>query len=379
MSPKNTSDRLPVRTPACVYLLGMTISLCGFYFGFSLTGYNNFFDNFMQGKFGQTIERARYSSVNSLLNTFVTVGGLLCVLVSGQLLKRVRLKSIVVWTCLLHLAARVSILWGSLGVVYVCRFAIGFVICLNSFTCSLYIADLLPRRYLGFLGSCYVGFMSIGIIVAMFMKYPWTLRYWWAVTLIPAGLDLVRLALLAAVFRLESPRSLLREISRKYPNTSPRPSQLYYEQQHFDEPDIDTHSEQLLGTCAEDFSEKGVDTLGTSQQALGPAEIVLRDQRFKEHPQMQRYLQSMFEPGHWDAVVNDITLKFDQEARKRRQGSMLQVMLDKSYRRQLLIAVVVNALNQLTGINAINFYSKIIFRQLKFAHAETLTVFCGRA
>jgi MFS family permease len=353
-------NQIPVKSKAKVYILGLTISLCGFYFGFSLTEFNNFFEYFMKGKFNTSIKESRYHSINAYLNTYVTLGGLLCVFLSGFILQKLRLKTVVIITCIVHITARIGMVLLGLNLLYVCRFIIGFVICFNSFTCPIYIADLLPKRFIGFLGSCYVGFMSLGIIVAMFMKYSWTISFWWTITLIPAFLDFLRVILLGVVFNYESPKSLVKEI----PKETIRISRIsnYGKNINFETSEDNTNAESM--------DEKEV-----KNPLLGLDDL---KNKFIKKPEMQRYLEGLYDEENFDKVIDEIMDDFENSYGKKKKRSMFRMVFNKSYRLQFFIAVVVNALNQLTGINAINFYSKIIFKQLHFSEAETLTILCGK-
>ena len=301
----NSFNPIPKSLPK-IYLLGCIISLCGFYFGFTLTEYNNFFEYFMLGKFKESIPQSQYHYINSWLNTFVTLGGLLSVIVSGLLLKRVSLKKIVIGTCLLHIFARSGMIFANVWFLYFCRFCIGFVICLNSFTCPIYIADLVPKKFIGFLGSCYVAFMSFGIIAAMFMKFSWTKKYWWFVTLIPAFLDFIRVIFIGLIFNLESPKSILKNTFK----SEIRISRI-------------SNFEGLLGLT--DTEAESVET-SSKQSLINPEEDSL-----KQHPQIQRYLKSIFHENQHDMIFSHIFKEFKKQFVKKEHSSMLNLMFNKSY------------------------------------------------
>ena len=290
-----------------IYLLGCMISLCGFYFGFTLTEYNNFFENFMLGKFKESIARSHFHSINSWLNTFVTLGGLLSVIISGLLLKRFSLKKVVIATCILHLFARCGMIFANIEFLYFCRFCIGFVICLNSFTCPIYIADLLPKKFIGFLGSCYVAFMSLGIIVAMFMKFSWTRQYWWVVTLIPSFLDFIRLIFIGFIFNLESPKSILKATFKSNQRTSRI-----------------SNFQGLLGLTD---TETEAEFESNSFMKKNPLEDEL-----KLKPEIQKYLHSIFQENQHDQVVSQIFSEFKLQFAEKEHSSMLNLMFNKSYR-----------------------------------------------
>ena len=358
---------IAVKSVSKVYILGLTISLCGFYFGFTFTEFNNFFEYFMHGKFGHSIKETQYHSINANLNTFITLGGLFCVFTSSFLLQAFRLKTVVLATCLVHIMARALMLFANLECLYVCRFMIGYIICFNSFTCPMYIADLLPKRFIGFLGSCYVGFMSLGIIVAMFMKYPWTVPFWWIVVLIPAILDLFRAILLGFVFNLESTKSLLRDVSKEAIRSSRMSN---FEKEIY----LDLTEHERTETFDTDVAKEQMDIEKEMKNRLLGNESLKK--QLYEMPEMQRYLHEFYFEEDYDSVIQGVLNNFENSYSKKKR-SILKMMFDKSYKLQFFIAIVVNALNQLTGINAINFYSKIIFKQLHFQSAETLTILCG--
>jgi hypothetical protein len=194
------------------------------------------------------------------------------------------------------------------------------------------------------------------------MKYTWTRDYWWFVTIIPIILDSIRLFIISVVFNLESPKSIIKEIPQvifKKTRTSSFEGVL----------DLSDTDESTKG-LKDDIENKRETTLLLCNPEL--------KKKLTDSPQIQHYLDTLYDKKEQEKVIENFFVIFENENQYKESGNMMNMIFNKSYRTQFFIAIVINALNQLTGINAINFYSKIIFKQLKFVHAETLTIFCGK-
>jgi hypothetical protein len=189
-------------------------------------------------------------------------------------------------------------------------------------------------------------FMSLGIILALFMKDDWTEEYWYFVSFFPAFIDIIRLVFVKLVYNVESP--------------------------------FCSYSEQ-----EEDFmdNETRDGTEDDEQRSSGPSYLLDNklnpSKEYVYNKDISTYLGTFYEQKDWEIVFYQISQQYKFKKSKEKGKSMLSLIKDKSYRIQFFLSVVINALNQLTGINAINFYSNFIFTDLKFSNPSLLTLFCG--
>lgn len=357
---RNNTDEISLKNIASNYTFGLCIMLSGFFFGFTLTEFNNFFEHFMIGKFENSIENERFKSINSNLFTFVTIGGFLCALTSSLFISKFSIKRQLILHSCLHIASRVLQLFVGLTGLYITRFVIGWVICFNSFINPIYLADLFPKRYIGALCSSYVGFMSAGIIIASFMKYPWTESYWQIVILIPAFLDLIRIIVIGLIFNIESPKTVIREKKKKMMKN------------------------RIFISTLDETDDESVDTYIPKDANLNKnfeIDYFNENELFQmviDDPRVKKYLKTFFEEDDRTLYLTFLFDEFSKQESKASQKNFFKVLTNPGIRLQLFLGLTINALNQLTGINAINFYSKIIFEQLQFQNAETLTILAGK-
>lgn len=194
-------------------------------------------------------------------------------------------------------------------------------------------------------------FMSVGIILSLFMKYDWAEEYWYLVTLFPAFIDLIRLVFVKLVYNVQSPFCIYSEESQDPKNTSTTN-------------DINNNHDDI------------------TEQSPNKIEYLLDDKLTpnKDHiynKELSTYLKTFYAQEHWQEVFSQSLQQYKFKKSKEKGKSILNLIRDKSYRTQFFLSVVINGLNQLTGINAINFYSNFIFTDLKFANPSLLTLFCG--
>ena len=94
---------------------------------------------------------------------------------------------------------------------------------------------------------------------------------------------------------------------------------------------------------------------------------------FLKNQKTQKYLESFFEKEDWEKQVAILVDKFNCDSFK--TISLKKTLQNRALRIPFMLAVTLNVLNQLTGINAINYYSRIIFTELNFKDPELLTFF----
>ena len=341
--------------------LGLVVVSSGFFYGFTLCEFNNFFEYFIQGKFQDTIKLSDYNGINSLLNTFMTLGGLTATLVSGFLIKRLSLRTLVISSCLLHILFRFLQIVSNLPGLYVCQLVIGFFIAMNCYICQMYVLDLFPKEHVGFINSATGFFISAGIITASFMKSNWTREYWFVVVFIPGFLDLLRLIFIVLLFCYKTPFQILKEIDSKM-DTSETISLKENSQ----------NDEMLLGK-----SEKIQDLTAEGGESNNSQTSHLYN-KFVLNPSTLSYLDNFCEDEDKERSLSNFFAEYLHQ-RKENDGSMVSVLFSRKYRLQIFLGVLINFLTQMTGIGTLDFYSKDIFTDLSFSNAESLTIICSNS
>lgn len=356
----SNSKRIKLKNPIKNQILGLVIVSSGFFYGFTLCEFNNFFEYFIEGKFKDTIKLSDYNSINALLNTFMTMGGLTATLLSGFLINKLSLRTLVISSCLLHILFRFLQIWCNLPGLYVCHLCIGFIIATNCYICQMYILDLFPKEYVGFLNSSTGFFVSAGIITASFMKSTWTLDYWELVIFLPGFVDIVRLFFILLLFRYKTPFQILKGIDSKMEFSNPNSLQ------------SNSQTSECLIDESKDSKTKGESgNFGKSE-----SNSLLYDE-FSSNPETQSYLDNFCEKEEEEQSLAHYFAEYLHKKNENSEGSLMSVLFNKKFRLQIWIGILINLLTQLTGTATVEFYSKTIFTGLNFSNPESLTIICS--
>lgn len=216
-------------------------------------------------------------------------------------------------------------------------------------------------RYTGIFGTVFYFMVSLGTNVAFWFKYEWMIKYYYIVLWIPGFVLVFQLVCFVLFFFVESPRyiflQLRKELGQKPSDKSSLTSndsesnnlnssllkkqyKINLRSKFFNDPRIRKHAECFYGSDdIEDFLSYSFDELAAALLSSESAEECIEDKR------------------------GPFTLGFHSK-----------------YRKQFFICILLNFLNQATGINCLVMYSTNIFKQVGFTdQAELFTTLLGRS
>ena len=206
-----------------VWAFGLLYASSGFLLGFCIAQFNNFFQFFARGKFGETLPPKDYDNVQSILNGCLVGGALLSSLTAGYLLKYVSTRLLSLLCILVIFLATTLQIWVPLELLYLCRVFIGYVIIFYTYSGPVMIIQCLPGRFIGPLGSIFGLFLNLGVLIAYTVTSDISEDYWEVFLSLPVFFEFIRFVILIFCFYIESPfyvySSLIKSIKKAGKNS----------------------------------------------------------------------------------------------------------------------------------------------------------------
>ena len=316
-----------------IYLFGITNIFAGFVIGFNVTQFATFFEYFMQGKFGDSIESVEYDGIQSILNSCTLIGLTLTSMFSSKIVQtQSPLFLTLVMQILLIIVTNLQIFMPLIG-LYIVRTLLGMVTCFLYMLGPIMVNECLPSQFTSTIGTMFSISLAISIIASSSVSSDIARQYWYLFLNICSVYELIRFLILLLVVRYESPYYVFYKLNKT----------LEEEVNKKDKP-MDT----------EDF-KASLENKFTS------------DARIKK-------------------LVSDFYVKEDQEStklylfeniynymeEKKKMGGIFKLACSQKFRKQFLLACLFNFSNQFTGINIVLLYSKQIYIQLGFTNPDLL-------
>lgn len=198
-------DRLQVDNRCIYWTFVLNMTSAGFVFGSTFTLFNNFFPHYMHSKF-LNIPQSEYDDIQSKMNAFTAIGQLLITLSGPLLFHTFSRQLLFVTSSIVIILTSIGTVFCGLNMSYVMRLIQGMFAFFYQVFVNVHLKETLPVRDVGIAGSCFYISMSLGYIFSFYMKYDWTEKYYWLVLLIPAFIEVFRLAVFLCLFNFEGPK-----------------------------------------------------------------------------------------------------------------------------------------------------------------------------
>ena len=369
-------------------LFTLVHSLSGAIFGLNIS-----FFNMIESRLLAQIFRGSYYYQNHLVNLFFSIGGILACCVSGFLLRRFPRRYLGLYFATANIGFTLLQLLPWSFAINFFRILIGFISCFYTFLGPVSFREYLPDRISGSLGACFYVGVSLGIcfslgVCSRIQTVPWVK----VVITVPVYIEVLRIFILVKFFHCESPRFMTIFLLRKHPQKMDflkrnstggnvkRNSQLEFGEDLLDlqEDDEDQFQEELL-----DSTTKSLRSLHLHSQ-LDPDDDVLSDPRhstklfIRKNDQVQNYLRIFYEEAQRDEsfnfFFNEFVKVFHEELLCSRLASwdLVRLLCHRNYRLQMFVLLLLNFLNQMTGINCLIFYSNNLFSAMEMTHNKDL-------
>lgn len=299
-----------VRSSLYISIYGFLLSFSGWYFGYEIGMFNNFFDIFVAHAYpGETDT----SSIKSNLSLFIMFGGMIACLTAGYIIDALgRYRSAIAFMVAELLVIAVS-LRVSLPLLYITRFSHGYLACAWSFLAPLMIRELMPDATKNFFSGMFYIFLTLGILTSYGLAYDTLGEYWKYVFALPGLIEIPKLLAFVFVFKIESPKWICMRVK-----------------------DREVRQALISDSLKRIYIDEDVDRM---------ASLIVDE---------SRNAGSSEEVGVTDLV-------------------------SPQYRKQFLIVLFINFMNQMTGINFLILYSTTVFQELGNSEekAKTYTFFMG--
>lgn len=224
--------------------------------------------------------------------------------------------------------------------------------------CPIVIREYLPVQYTGIFGTVFYLMISLGTNIAFFFKFNWMVRYYYIVLWIPAFVLVVQVVFILCFFNVESPRFVFLKLSKQYAYISMDDSKEYL-------PNEETSASETL---IEQPTQTKLQTKFTQDpQVRKHALCFYGEKRADDYIKysFKELAQALLDTGRAQCIEDEL--------------GPLRLGLHPKYRKQFILCLLMNFLNQATGMNCLVMYSSNIFRQVGYAaNAEMLTTIIGK-
>lgn len=330
-----------------IIFFGVVTIYSGILYGFSMSQFSTFFEYFMRGKFGDSIDPKNYDSIQSLLNSLFVLGAFVFNILSPKVFQTQSLKKLKWLSILIFVLVNLAQIPAPLWLLYVLRFLLGFTL-YSTFTLGpILVNHCLPSNFVGPIGSLFAFFIGFGVICGSSISSAVAQKYWYLFLCLLVPIELTRLFLFVFVFPYESPHFV------------------YYQIRQFAEKTNKTKTK---------INNSG-DATKTEKDAHAQKEKLRRE--FVKHSEIDRLVRAFYMAEDVEAHKQHMfeNIHNYQNSKKQNMG-VCKTMFSKESRRGFLISLMLNFANQFTGINVIILYAKQIYAQLGFSNPD-LVVFIG--
>ena len=251
--------------------------------------------------------------ISGNLMFFFVLGGFVSCLTAGPICEKIGRFKSLVGLTVLGILGTFGFFFKGLYVLYFFRFVCGWISCCWTFVAPLILKENVCERFKGVLGLCFYGFLTFGILVAYSFDSVYFAIRWRYVIGIPLLLEIPKLFCYVFVYRMESPVWLNNK-----------------------------------------FSE---------------------DKKLLKEKLTKNYLY-LYNSENSEKMATNFMLEREKIEGKQKAVTFLQ-LFTKPYKKQFLLGIFLNFLNQMTGINFLIFYSTKIFQTLNLPNPSLLTFFFG--
>lgn len=363
-----------IKTRKKLVLFTVAHSLSGAIFGLNLSLFNMIRASVLEG-----LSVNNYIKNPIMVNLFFSIGGILACLLAGPLIRhyprRLLNLSLAIASILFTLLQLIP--WTS--VINIFRLLIGFVSIFYTFLSPVCFKEYLPQGvsaqfssffYVGVcLGICFsfgVGHSVDNVAIAKFL------------ITFPVYLELVRLFILLRWFHCESPRFVSIQLFKSNPKKiaflqksfnsqfSKKNTALEFPNDTFN---LREGDEDIL---QEDLIEDSIQSVNIDFY-ISDREPILDNPKhslklfIQSNEQIQNYLHTFYseEDGKiaFNFFFNEFIKVFHRELLPLKvfSWSILRLLIHRNYRLQIFVLVLLNFLNQMTGVNCLIFYSVNLF------------------
>lgn len=209
--------------------------------------------------------------------------------------------------------------------------------------------ELLPLEYSGFFGSVFYVFICLGINISYVFGFDWVADWVYFVLLFPIIIEAFRLIVLFFFFNFKSPHIVFQNSHKKVKCQS-----LSLEKYEKMIPIQDT-SETLKIAFLNNVH------IGNLKKTFYTAEY-----------------REMFVKEHFDELQKQYETKIAKSDLIEETQMPIKLGFSKKYKKQFFLALMLNFLNQASGVNAIAIYSSNIFKFLGYSSmASSITLIFG--
>ena len=323
--------------PWKIYLYGILMNSAGIVFGYTIAQFNNFFIFFMEGHYDK-VSTSEYNKIKSLLNTFFNTGGFICCLTSSILMKKFGRKPLFIVFGIINIILNFIQVWGPIELLYAYRFCIGYIVCFYTILCTVSVSESLPMKYSAPINASFYFFIASGVQIALLMKFDWTRKYYYLVLWLPIIIELLRMILYFIFLNTETPRYVFLDSKKRKASSN------------------NEMNEELI----QEDTQKSIES------------------KFAGDSRMKKYLKVFYEESNHIETVSQFTEEFTLQSKNTKKGqSPLKIAFSKTYLKQTMIGLLLNFMNQLSGINVVVFYSSNVFKTLGFQNPGLLTIIVG--
>ena len=248
--------------------------------------------------------------------------------------------------------------------------------------CPVILREYLPVKWAGPFGAMFYLGISLGTNIAFLYQQSWMAEYYFLILWIPGAFALLMLLLYLIFFCVESPRVIFTDLAKKHSfvqrseitnqNSDP-------ELQQNEDNDLQTSEYTNVSDKPETLE---TDLLTQENEADKFYNVFINDSRmisfarkFYNEKDVPQFLRSVFD--ELDKAINES----ENKATKGIESKLgpFKLALHQKYRKQFMLVMLLNFLNQATGINCLVMYSTDIFIAIGYVDfAKIISVILGK-
>lgn len=351
---KKLKNKIKIKSKIRIWLFGLVCMFVGFEFSFCLSQFNNFFEYFIRGRFKEHFNNSELNQILSNLNGFFFIGGFFSSISSSKILQVFSPRLLFLVSMILIAISYLVQSWSPLIVMYIARFFTGYFIILNVILGPLILSHCCPPSYVGKLGSLFGIFNAFGVLMASLVKSKVTESYWFFFFNIPSILEVSKFVIFIFFFNFESPYFVFNRLNEKLKKEN-TPSK------------YDEAIESIEKT------NLNVYNLATEQ-----FDLKLKNDFFKDK-QVEKLMNKFYLPScieEQKEILFEAIKKYYEERRK--LTGVFKTCFSKTFRKQLLIGLLLHFARQMTGSGVVILYTKKLYQILEFSNSELLVTFGGK-
>jgi hypothetical protein len=368
-------------------LFTLVHSLSGAIFGLNISYFNMINSDILAKIFKGT-----YYYQNHMVNLFFSIGGILACLTTGFLIRKFPRRYLNISLCCANIVFTLLQLMPWSFAINFFRILIGYISCFYTFISPISFREYLPDRVSGPLGSFFYVGVALGICFSLGVcSNIESVHLVKVVIIVPVYIEVIRLIILLKCFHCESPRFMTIYLLRQDPQKIEFLKRNNF--QNVEESEANFDMGNAFGLQEDDEDQFKEDLLNNSIGSLRSNEFdnhiepdgeLLNDPKhslklfIKRNDQVQNYLRTFYSESHRDEsfnfFFNEFIKVFHEEllSSKLVSWDLLKLGFHKNYRLQMFVMLVLNFLNQMTGVNCLIFYSNNLFSAMEMTENKDL-------